>query len=87
VTHPFHPLCEQEFEFVARRNSWGEDRVCFHDERGELKSLPAAWTDVVEPDPWFTGQIRTVPHVSERRGAMTTPRREPVLIRLPCGRR
>jgi hypothetical protein len=52
VTHPFHPLCGQTFEFVARRNNWGEDRVCFHDERGELKSLPAAWTDVVEPDPF-----------------------------------
>jgi hypothetical protein len=52
VTHPFHPLCGREFEFVARRNNWGEDRVCFHDERGELKSLPAAWTDVVEPDPF-----------------------------------
>lgn len=52
MTHPFHPLCGQEFEFVARRNNWGEDRVCFHDERGELKSLPAAWTDVVEPDPF-----------------------------------
>jgi uncharacterized protein DUF5372 len=52
VTHPFHPLCGRQFEFVARRNNWGEDRVCFHDERGELKSLPSAWTDVVEPDPF-----------------------------------
>ncbi|MCE7003122.1 Y4bD/Y4pK family protein [Kibdelosporangium philippinense] len=52
MTHPFHPLRGQEFEFVARRNNWGEDRVCFHDERGELKSLPTAWTDVVEPDPF-----------------------------------
>lgn len=52
MTHPFHPLCGREFEFVARRNNWGEDRVCFHDEHGEVKSLPAAWTDVVEPDPF-----------------------------------
>lgn len=52
--HPFHPLCGQEFEFVSRRNNWGEDRVCFHDEHGELKSLPAAWTDVVEPDLFVT---------------------------------
>jgi hypothetical protein len=52
VTHPFHPLCGRTFEFVARRNNWGEDRACFHDEHGELKSLPAAWTDVVEPDPF-----------------------------------
>jgi hypothetical protein len=53
VTHPFHPLCGREFEFVARRNNWGEDRVCFRDEDGELKSLPAAWTDAVEPDPFL----------------------------------
>jgi hypothetical protein len=52
VTHRFHPLCGRAFEFVACRNNWGEDRVCFYDERGELKSLPAAWTDVVEPDPF-----------------------------------
>jgi hypothetical protein len=52
VTHPFHPWCGREFEFVALRNNWGEDRVCFHDERGELKSLPTAWTDAAEPDPF-----------------------------------
>ncbi len=50
MTHPFHPLCGRAYEFVARRSNWGEDRVCFHDEHGELKSLPAAWTDVIEPD-------------------------------------
>jgi hypothetical protein len=52
VTHPFHPWCGQVFEFVALRSNWGEDRVCFHDERGELKSLPVAWTDAARPDPF-----------------------------------
>jgi hypothetical protein len=52
VTHPFHPWFGREFEFVALRNNWGEDRVCFHDEHGELKSLPTAWTDAVESDPF-----------------------------------
>ncbi len=37
---------------MALRNNWGEDRVCFHDEQGELKSLPVAWTDAARPDPF-----------------------------------
>ena len=41
VTHPFHPLYGRDFEFVAHRHNWGEDRVDLHDENGELFSLPA----------------------------------------------
>ncbi len=52
VTHPFHPLAGRDFEFVAHRQNWGEDRVHLHDENGELFSLPAAWTDVVAVDPF-----------------------------------
>jgi len=52
VTHRFHPLFGREFEFVARRQNWGEDRVHLHDERGELFSLPAGWTDAALPDPF-----------------------------------
>lgn len=26
--------------------------MCFHDEHGAVRSLPATWTDVVEPDPF-----------------------------------
>jgi hypothetical protein len=52
VTHPFHPLCGQDFEFVAYRQNWGEDRVHLHDENGQLFSLPAAWTDAVAADPF-----------------------------------
>ena len=52
VTHPFHPLAGRDFEFVACRQNWGEDRVHLHDENGELFSLPAAWTDVVAADPF-----------------------------------
>ena len=47
VTHPFHPLAGRDFEFVAYRQNWGQDRVHLHDENGQLFSLPAAWTDVV----------------------------------------
>ena len=52
VTHPFHPLAGRDFEFVAHRHNWGEDRVHLHDENGELFSLPAGWTDVVAADPF-----------------------------------
>jgi len=52
VTHPFHRLFGREFEFVAYRQNWGEDRVHLHDEHGELFSLPAGWTDVGPVDPF-----------------------------------
>jgi len=52
VTHPFHPLSGRDFEFVACRQNWGEDRVHLHDENGQLFSLPAAWTDVAAADPF-----------------------------------
>jgi Family of unknown function (DUF5372) len=52
VTHPFHPLCGQDFEFVAYRQNWGADRVCLHDQNGQLFSLPAGWTDVAAADPF-----------------------------------
>ena len=52
MTHPFHPLCGQEFEFVKRRRNWRQDRVYFCDAAGELVSLPAEWTDLVAVDPF-----------------------------------
>jgi hypothetical protein len=51
VTHRFHSLFGQDFEFVVHRHNWGEDWVQFHDENGPLFSLPAAWTDVAPVDP------------------------------------
>ena len=52
MTHPFHPLYGRDFEFVAYRQNWGEDRVHLHDESGQLFSLPAAWTDVAAAVPF-----------------------------------
>jgi len=52
VTHPFHPLAGRDFEFVAYRQNWGEDRIHLHDEDGQPLSLPAGWTDVVAADPF-----------------------------------
>ena len=52
MTHRFHPLSGRDFEFVAHRQNWGEDRVHLHDEDGVLFSLPAGWTDVAAADPF-----------------------------------
>jgi len=52
VTHRFHPLFGRDFEFVAHRQNWGEDRVHLHDEDGALFSLPAGWTDLAAIDPF-----------------------------------
>jgi len=51
VTHPFHPLAGRTFPLVTVRSNWGEDRVYFHDDQGQLGCIPANWTDVVPPDP------------------------------------
>ena len=50
ITHPFHPLHGREFVLVERRNAWGEERVCFHDDAGRLRRLPAAWTSAAAPN-------------------------------------
>src|SRR5438445_12455763 len=51
VTHPFHPLHGRTFQLVDCRQTWGEDRVYFHDDSGQLARLPLQWTDVVPDDP------------------------------------
>lgn len=53
MTHPHHPLSGQEFDLVTYRHTWGEHRVFFHDQEGQLRSLPATWTSVVAPEPFL----------------------------------
>ncbi|HEM7805933.1 DUF5372 family protein [Burkholderia cenocepacia] len=50
MTHPFHPRCGTLIQLATRRINWGEDRVMFYDERDQLVSILASWTDVDEPD-------------------------------------
>ena len=38
--------------FVVARRTWGEDRVFFFDEDGVQRSLPRAWTDAADLDPF-----------------------------------
>jgi hypothetical protein len=52
VTHPFHPLAGREFDLVVRKHNWAEDRVFFFAEDGQLRSIPAGFTDVDPPDPF-----------------------------------
>lgn len=54
MVHPFHPLNGQEFELVGYAHTWGEHRVFYREPGSELvRSLPANWTDVEEPDPFL----------------------------------
>lgn len=52
MTHPFHPLHGRAFALESCRRAWGERRVYFYDQEGELRHLPASWTDVEEIDPF-----------------------------------
>ena len=61
VTHPFHPLAGQDFEFVKRRKSWRQDTVYVFDSVGDLVNLPAEWTDVVAPDPFVVANADRTP--------------------------
>jgi len=52
VTHPFHPWHGQKFEFVDSRRCWGEWRVFYYTENGQMAYFPSAWTDAGQADPF-----------------------------------
>jgi len=47
-------LFEQQFELIARRRNWGEDRVWFRDREGRVQTLPTSWTDAGGVDGFVT---------------------------------
>ncbi len=51
MTHPFHPLCGQQFELLSYRHNWGEYRVTFYQTPDRVRALPATWTNLAPPDP------------------------------------
>jgi len=61
VSHPFHPWHDRQFLLVGVRQNWSEDRVFFLDDRGVQHSLPAGWTDAVEPDPFVVAAAGRCP--------------------------
>ncbi len=44
----------REFEVVDYYHSGSEKRVFFHEESGDLQSIPIAWTDMSPPDPFVS---------------------------------
>ena len=52
MTHPYHPLCGQTFEWAAQNREFGEDRVFYRDPEGRLRFLPTRWTSLAAPDPF-----------------------------------
>jgi hypothetical protein len=51
IVHPFHPACGRKFAAVTVRHNWGEEILYYKDQKGKLVSIPAHWTDKIEPDP------------------------------------
>ena len=56
ITHPFHPLAGKEFAIITYRQNWGEDRVFFHDDHGNLTSIPTQWTSIFPGDPFVSAE-------------------------------
>ena len=52
MTHPFHPLYDTQFELVTTAQTWGLDRVYYHDAEDHLSSIPLAWTSARAVDPF-----------------------------------
>ena len=50
ITHPFHPLKDRQFELIEHRSIFGASYVYFHDDCGQLREIPAVWTDFVKGD-------------------------------------
>jgi len=50
VTHPFHPLTGKIYPLVKCHRNWGEERVYYHNDGGELCSLSLAWTNLAKID-------------------------------------
>jgi len=43
-----------EFDLIDYKQTWGESRVYFYDLEGSFVRVPAAWTDIVVPEPFLT---------------------------------
>ena len=48
----FHPLYGRDLTFVDQYLAWGQDRVCYRDDKGRLRFLPTDWTSLAPPDPF-----------------------------------
>ena len=55
MTHPFHPLFNQELAWVGECKAWGERRVYYHDVAGQVRALPVDGTDLSSEEPVRNG--------------------------------
>lgn len=53
IVHAFHPRYGEQLPLVTTRHNWNEDRVYYHDRKGQLTSIPTGWTDVIAADPFI----------------------------------
>jgi hypothetical protein len=49
---PFSPLARTQFEFVDCRPCWGQWKVFYCAEDGQVSFFPASWTDIAQADPF-----------------------------------
>ena len=52
IVHQFHPSYGREYEVLAHKQNWGEDRVSYVDEAGKYHCIPANWTNIDLPNPF-----------------------------------
>jgi hypothetical protein len=53
VTHPFQPLFTKEFEVLIHWRTKDRNVLVFYDDNGQKASVPVAWTDLPEEDPFI----------------------------------
>jgi hypothetical protein len=52
ITHPYHPLRDQQFPVLKMRRVGGVDTLILRGTTGGTLAVPLAWTDRAEPCPW-----------------------------------
>ena len=54
ITHPFHPRCDETFERIDYRRSFGGEMLDARDASGKPIAVPLAYTDAAyEEDPFL----------------------------------
>ena len=46
----FHPRRGERLQAATRKKTWGEDRVMYYDDNGQLRSMLTSWTSLHELD-------------------------------------
>lgn len=50
ITHPFLPTSGGEIDVVGRTTHWGEERVVYLNDSGQVRSISVAFTDIGQED-------------------------------------